>query len=277
MANPSSWAGFGEKKEKLLIRDEDAIISQGPYGPMMTISPYLKQKLCIPWESALILKTMGRSHTLSFMQTKLRQKWSMTGQWHLTDLEGGYFVTRFQFKEDTNIVLLGGPWIIANQYLLVQRWRPNFVPRDDLIKQMAVWVRLSLELMEPEMLWRIGSMLGSTCKVDPVTISQARGRFAQLCVEIDISKPIIGSLYIYGRIIRVEYENLGNICFKYGRYGHNKDVCSKGYVDKETMDTSEHRAEAAPNKDNPYGPWLFASFNKDGNRPVKGTRITMAT
>ncbi|KAL5860911.1 hypothetical protein ACOSQ4_002207 [Xanthoceras sorbifolium] len=42
MANPSSWAGFGEKKEKVLIREEDTMISDGPYGLTMTIAPDLK-------------------------------------------------------------------------------------------------------------------------------------------------------------------------------------------------------------------------------------------
>ncbi|KAH7568757.1 hypothetical protein JRO89_XS06G0045300 [Xanthoceras sorbifolium] len=85
----------------------------------------LKSKLCKPWANALILKIMGRSHSLNFMIQKLTQKWSLVGQWQLTDLEYGYFVARFQFVVDLEYILTGGPWMVTHQYLVVQRcWFP---------------------------------------------------------------------------------------------------------------------------------------------------------
>lgn len=71
-------------------------------------------------------------------------------------------------------------------------------------------------------------MLGITYKVDPITESQARDHFARICVEIDITKPLKSSLDVDDRSIRVEYENLGLICFKCGRVGHSKDICTEG-------------------------------------------------
>ena len=75
----------------------------------MRLSQNLKEQLNKPWANALILKNMGRTHTLSFMLTKLTQKWNLIGQWQLTDLGDGYFVARFQMKEDLDHVLTGGP------------------------------------------------------------------------------------------------------------------------------------------------------------------------
>ncbi|KAK3184890.1 hypothetical protein Dsin_032176 [Dipteronia sinensis] len=94
----------------------------------MKLSSDLKVQLCKPWSNALILKIMRRPHTLNFI-----------GQWQLRDLEDGYFVVRFQMQEDLDFVLTGGPWVIANQYLVVQMWRPNFVPSEDEIRQMPIW------------------------------------------------------------------------------------------------------------------------------------------
>ncbi|KAK3198306.1 hypothetical protein Dsin_021721 [Dipteronia sinensis] len=68
-------------------------------------------------------------------------------------------------------------------------------------------------------------MLGTMCKADPITETQARGRYARIYVEIDISKPLLGSITIDNRTIMVEYESLGLICFKCGKYGHSKDNC----------------------------------------------------
>ena len=92
MSSPSTWNGFGSRMEKLSIGQGDITISEGTNGPVMNLSAQLKEKLHKPWESALILKNMGRPHTPNFMITKLKQKWSLIGHWQLTNLDDGYFV-----------------------------------------------------------------------------------------------------------------------------------------------------------------------------------------
>ncbi|CAN1145343.1 hypothetical protein LINPERHAP2_LOCUS14625 [Linum perenne] len=39
------------------------------------------------------------------------------------------------------------------------------------------------------------------------TTEGARGRFARVCVEVDISKPLVGNYMIEDRILNVEYES----------------------------------------------------------------------
>ncbi|KAK3185109.1 hypothetical protein Dsin_032395 [Dipteronia sinensis] len=135
MSTPSSWSGFGNTKEKLKIDTEDILITE---GPMMKLSPKLKEQLHKPWDNALILKIMGRPHTLNFMTSKLTQKWSLLGHWQLTDFGEDYFVVRFQMKDDLDYVLTSGPWVIANQYMVTQKWRPNFGPGEDTIQSMPI-------------------------------------------------------------------------------------------------------------------------------------------
>ncbi|KAL5764894.1 hypothetical protein ACOSQ2_017488 [Xanthoceras sorbifolium] len=50
MSNPSSWAGFNEQRKAILVCDEDTVITEGQFGPSMTIAPELKAQLCKPWE-----------------------------------------------------------------------------------------------------------------------------------------------------------------------------------------------------------------------------------
>ncbi|KAL5773059.1 hypothetical protein ACOSP7_012678 [Xanthoceras sorbifolium] len=97
MSNPQHWEGLGcEKKEdKLKFEKGDITIIQGPEGPEMELFKELQKKLCKPWANALILKSMGRHHTLNFLQAKLKQKWRLVGNWQLIDLEEGFFVARF--------------------------------------------------------------------------------------------------------------------------------------------------------------------------------------
>ncbi|KAL5746002.1 hypothetical protein ACOSP7_027148 [Xanthoceras sorbifolium] len=146
--NPSSWQGIGVRKEPLKIEDGDIVLTEGPYGPDVVLSYELKKKLSKPWTNALILKIMRRSHSLNFMIQKLRQKWNLIGQWQLTDLEDGYFMVRFQFVADMEHVLTEGPWMITNQCLVIHRWRPNFVPREEPIRAMPVWLRFTKFPME---------------------------------------------------------------------------------------------------------------------------------
>ncbi|KAK0608273.1 hypothetical protein LWI29_028212 [Acer saccharum] len=245
MSCPSSWTDCEANRGKLNIEQDDILVSNGPSGPMMKLSPKLKDQLHKPWANALILKNMGRFHTLGFMTTKLTQKWNLVGQWHLTDLGEGYFVVRFQLKEDLEYVLTNGPWVIMNQYLAVQRWKPNFVPGEDSIQSMPIWV-------------------------DPITENQARGRFARICVEIDITKPLLGSLSIEDRSIRVEYESLGLICFKCGRFGHCKESYRDGIVETVQEEVMCDNQIGTDKEASPFGPWLLVSYGKQGYRNTKG-------
>ena len=112
-------------------------------------------------------------------------------------------------------------------------------------------------------------MLGRMCKVDPITKTQARGRFTRISVAIDITKPLVGSLSINDRSIKVEYESLGFICFKFGRYGHSKESCKEGIVEPFYKDTNCDIQANADKEDSPYGLWLFVSYGKHGNRNFK--------
>ncbi|KAK2662563.1 hypothetical protein Ddye_001137 [Dipteronia dyeriana] len=127
MSALSSCSGFGSSKEKLKIETDDITIFEGPNSPVMKLSPRLKEQLHKPWTNVLIFKNMGRSHTLNFMITKLTHEWTLLGKWQLTDLGEGYFVACFQMKEDMDYVLTNGPWVIANQYLVIQKWKLNFI------------------------------------------------------------------------------------------------------------------------------------------------------
>ncbi|KAK3193380.1 hypothetical protein Dsin_024690 [Dipteronia sinensis] len=56
--------------------------------------------------------------------------------------------SRKPMLEDMEFVLTEGLWLIANQYLVVQKWRSTFVPGEEEIQKMPVWARLSKLPME---------------------------------------------------------------------------------------------------------------------------------
>ncbi|KAK2633746.1 hypothetical protein Ddye_028538 [Dipteronia dyeriana] len=154
----------------------------------MKLSPKLKEQLHKLWSNALILKNMGRSHTLNFMFTKLNQKWNLIGQCQLTDLGEGYFVVRFQMKEDMDYVLTEGPWVITNQCLAIQRWKPNFVPREDSIQNMKNYGNGKTTGSSTDTNFGKTTKVMNTDVAKKVNVSKASGfRFDILSEEVDVT------------------------------------------------------------------------------------------
>lgn len=186
-------------------------------------------RLCEPWQNALTIKLLGRSHTYNFLHARLQQKWSLRGGWKLIDLVNDYFVVKFDQEEDLNFVLTEGPWIISGQYLVMQKWRPGFCPATAHITRIAAWICVSVIQLECFDIWalkRIGNLLGKLLKIDGLTTAQNRGKFARLCVELDLTKPLDAFVQINQVWYNIEYEGLPEICYLCGHYGHKKEACS---------------------------------------------------
>jgi len=46
-----------------------------------------------------------------------------------------------------------------------------------------------------------------------------------MCVEVDLTKPLLSKFRLNGRVWDIQYEGLKMICFKCGRQGHKEDAC----------------------------------------------------
>ena len=84
---------------------------------------------------------------------------------------------------------------------------------------------LPVELYAETFLMRVGAKLGTMVKIDQTTSIHSRGKFAHLCVEIDLRRKLVLVITALGREFKVQYEGLHMICFKCGRCGHRMEVC----------------------------------------------------
>ncbi|KAL4370992.1 hypothetical protein AHAS_Ahas06G0121200 [Arachis hypogaea] len=64
-------------------------------------------------------------------------------------------------------------------------------------------------------------------KIDRTTSIHSRGKFARICVEIDLAKKLVPKISVMGSELNVEYKGLHQICFACGKYGHRADMCTK--------------------------------------------------
>ena len=93
---------------------------------------------------------------------------------------------------------------------------------------MAIWIRfneLSIEYYNSEALLQIGKAIGNVLRDDTHIANEVRGRFARLCVQVDVNKPLVIVVLIGKFEQPICYEGIQKLCFSYGRMGHRKEGC----------------------------------------------------
>lgn len=192
------------------------------------LSKELRLRIRTPWSNALIVKVFGRLVGFSFLHSKIMALWKPVGRVDCVDLSCEFYLMRFSVKEDYDQVLRKGPWFIGEHFLSIRPWEPNFRPDEANIASIAVWVRLPklpIEYYDPEALKEIGKAIGNVLRIDSHTALESRGRYARLCVQVDINRPLVNTLLIGNFRQAVIYEGISRLCFSCGRVGHRREAC----------------------------------------------------
>ncbi|MFQ6643850.1 hypothetical protein Gotur_017885 [Gossypium turneri] len=74
------------------------------------------------------------------------------------------------------------------------------------ILRLAVWIQLlglPLEYFNEEVLVKVGKLVGRPIKLDSNTVYTTRGKFARICIEIYLSKPLIPSIRIEACVLKM--------------------------------------------------------------------------
>lgn len=91
-----------------------------------------------------------------------------------------------------------------------------------------MWIQLNelpIDYFNSEALLQIGRSIGNVLRVDSHTAMETRGRFARICVQVNVDKPLVTAVLI-GKFEQVVcYEGLQRLCFSCGRIGHRKESC----------------------------------------------------
>ena len=66
---------------------------------------------------------------------------------------------------------------------------------------------------------------GMFLRVDTHTESEARGKFARLCIQIDVTKLLVTAIRIEKFEQPMCYEGIQKQCFDCGRMGHKRENC----------------------------------------------------
>lgn len=240
-----------------------------------------------PWKNDLIVKPIGYPIGYKSLCAKARPLWDLQGDFSALDIGMGFVVFKFDMSSDHSNVLTNGPWIINDQYITVRAWEPRFKPDEAEEIKTAVWIRFPnfpLEYYYEKDMFRIAKRLGRPIKADSTTVETERGRYAKVCVEVDLSKPLKSRVLIEGKIYRVEYEHIPVMCFGCGRVGHRRDQCSwapkitppsTSDIPSQPVTTSDQKSgdkTIAPTVQmSEYGQWILVQ--KRTRRPNGGRRF----
>ncbi|KAI5385122.1 hypothetical protein KIW84_071929 [Lathyrus oleraceus] len=105
---------------------------------------------------------------------------------------------------------------------------PGNIAYDFFNLELTDWVRVSrlpIEYYDARVLTFIRNHIGVTVKVDKNTMSKERGKYVRLCVQVDLTKPLLAMFAVTKSLYKIEYEGLHLLCLSYGCFGHFKEGC----------------------------------------------------
>lgn len=122
---------------------------------------------------------------------------------NIVDLGKEYYLVTFSFEEDLYVALM--------EYYLV-----TFSCEEDLSCNYDDKFKMF-----------IGNCIDITVNVDTNMFSIEKGNYSRLCIQVDLTKPLLVIFSIKGRHYKVEYKGLHLLCPNCGRFWHYKEGCMK--------------------------------------------------
>ncbi|XVF42067.1 hypothetical protein PTKIN_Ptkin01aG0330200 [Pterospermum kingtungense] len=159
--------------------------------PTIRVPMEEKRRLRGQWSKALIIKLLGHMVGYNFLVRRLKSLWQISSDMNLI-VVGFEVYVQFAIREEYD-------WVLFN----VTSWYHNFDPETFSVFRLAVWVRfsnLTMKYFDEDFLMRLGRHIGMPLKVDSTTLSTLKGRFARLCMEVDLSKPLLSTFWLRRKV-----------------------------------------------------------------------------
>ncbi|CAI0431479.1 unnamed protein product [Linum tenue] len=160
--------------------------------------------------------------------------------------------------------------MVGDNYLTVHPWSPEFNAYSHQISSTLVWAMLldiPIHYFHPDAVMKIGARIGKPVCIDHATKTGARRNYARVCVQVDLTKPLLSQFRIKGSKYFIQYEGLEKICLNCGMYTeHTRCACvePKQSAEPEVMEMRESQVAKDPKM--LYGEWIA----KRKPRPHRG-------
>ena len=130
------------------------------------------------------------------MKDRLKKLWQPSGGCDIVDLGFGFFLIKFDNGDDRGKVVEGGPWMMFDHYLSIRPWSLDFVASSAKIDTTLVWIRipsLNVGYYDEDVFLSVPSLVRMPVKIYLNTSKVAQGKFARVCIEINLNQLVVAS------------------------------------------------------------------------------------
>ena len=117
----------------------------------------------------MVVKTLsGQRVAVEAVEWNFKLRAGLKGEVRVFGMERGHVMVRFSDLDERD-GMLGRPWVVAGQALVVEAWRPHFHPGNGAIRTALIWVRLphlQMELYMEEVIRCILALAGEFVAMD---------------------------------------------------------------------------------------------------------------
>ncbi|KAJ8749455.1 hypothetical protein K2173_025650 [Erythroxylum novogranatense] len=215
-------------RQTVTVADDEVVYSTSNGIDSITFLDPVHHQMKEAMGFAVVISPLGRRVHYKALITRLSVIWHLHGELRVTDCVNGKYIVTLTNEDDYNNAILNGPWTLGSNYLMVYPWTPTFHAHANNLTAVALWLRipaLPVHYFHETILWKITKPLGTFIKADHSTLTAARGQYARIAVQMDLSQPLKGMLEIDACTYKIEYEDLPIICFSCGKYGHSTETC----------------------------------------------------
>ncbi|XP_039123445.1 uncharacterized protein LOC120260068 [Dioscorea cayenensis subsp. rotundata] len=223
------------------------------------------------FQYSLFGKFFGKPPAFEQVKNILLKKWENIGEILISDLPNGFILLRCPNQTVLQRLLSEGPWTINGIILQLSPWRQFFEPTFTKLMTAAIWIQLHnlpIEFWSGDTLETITGHLGKLLKVDELTLSLTRTKYARVCIELDLSKPLSKGFWLGDDLHRKEV-----------RQEHSPLVAEAGAGGICVSSLPANVSEAPVNSsssvvDSDFGPWLLVSCRRGPSRSRGGSART---
>ena len=171
----------------------------------------------------------------------------------VTELGPNIFQFQFDVDEEREKVLMGGPWVLDNQVLVIKNWEMGCERKPQFFRYTYLWVQvwnLPVHWLCRTVGIKVGKLFKSVREVIVPPGGGKEGRHMKILVEVDVQKPLLR-----GTLVKLEgvntwvdfkYERCPDFCYNCGIVGHGDKSCNEG------------GKEGQSGRESQYGAWMRA-------------------
>ncbi|CAL1359605.1 unnamed protein product [Linum trigynum] len=255
--------------------DEGFVGEDDPMCPTIYFTTAEERTYCRNFRSALVVKALGRTVSYTAVSLRLNTIWAKAGGIQVTSMKNNYFLVHFTSGLDYDRAVTNGPWMIGQNYLSVHMWDSDFDPYNHEVSSTLIWARLleiPIQYFHEDVVMRIGRRIGRPIRIDEATRTAARSDYARVCVQVDLTKPLLSKFSIKGKRYFIQYEGLEKICLNCGTYAERGACyCSRTQAPMEAEDVETETTPPPSQPENLYGEWMIAKRKPRPSKKEVGT------